>query len=648
MKFLGRTAVALVALLLLAPAPAQADAPSRLAVQVTDAAGALGSRAAAVDSALAALQRDTDVQLWVIFVDSFDGTPAEQWTEATARLSDLGDSDALLAVATQDRSYYVSFPADPRFTDAELADVANRDLEPALSRGDWPGAVIAAASGYSDAANSSNSSLIWVVVIFVVILAGALIWVVLRRRRARPAPAAPTGPPTAELTASANALLIELDDDLRASESELSLATAQYGAEATAPFKAALEASRQDVAEAFRLRMTLEEVPAPDEETRRRTLTEIIAKCRAADDRLDAESEAFDRLRDLEGRAAEVATELETRRLTLEATLPAASKTLQDLTHRYAGPTVTGISGNLDQARERLQFTAEAIGRARTALPANRAEAALAVRAAEQAADQAAQLITAIDRAAADFTTARTAADALLTELESEIAAGRAALTGGSVVPPGLGSAVTGAEQAVVEVRTQLAAPKTDPVTAVATLQAADAALDHALAEAQDAAERTARARSLLAQALPVARAEVAATTDFITTRRGAITTTARASLSEAQRHLALAESLAATDPAAALTEAQQAQQLAAAAGHSAHTDVQGWGGYTTQPTGGFDAGAFAGAVLGGILSGGGRSYGGGRSGGWGGGGFGGSATRTRRTGGSSGGSARRGGGGRF
>jgi uncharacterized membrane protein YgcG len=678
---LRRTLIAVLALLLV-PAPARADAPMRVPTQVTDEAGALGSRAAAVDTALARLQSDTGMQLFVVFVESFDGTPAQTWTDETARLSDLGERDALLAVATRDRSYAYSFPDDSRFSNAELADVASNDIEPALSRGDWSGAVIAAAEGYSEAAAGSSGSLTWVLILLAVIIMGALIWVLLRRRRrARPAPPQVTGPPTEELTATANALLIELDDDLRASESELALAAAQYGPEATAPFRAALDASRQDVAEAFRLRMTLEEQPAPDEETRRRTLAEIIAKCRAADERLDAESEAFDRLRDLEGRAEQVADEVDRRRAAVEAALPAAAEALQDLTQRYAGPTVTGISANLDQARERVRFTGEAVGRARAALAGQgaaadgagaagsgggsvgagspgggRAEAALALRAAEQAVGQAEQLIAAVQRAGADLATARSAADALMGELDSEIAAGRAALAGGNAVPAGLGAAVTGAEQAVAEVRRQLSESKTDPVTAVATLQAADAALDRALAEAQDAAERAARARGLLAQALPVARAEVAAAGDFITTRRGAVDAGARASLSEAQRHLALAESLAGSDPVAALGEAQQAQQLAASAGQAARADVQSWGGgYGSR--GGFDE-AFAGAVLGGILSGGGGGFGGGfgrgggggfgGGGGWGGGGFGGSASRGRRSGGGGSGGGRRGGSGRF
>ncbi|MFI7541611.1 TPM domain-containing protein [Actinoplanes sp. NPDC049599] len=667
----------LIALLivLLAPAPARADAPLRLPTQVTDEAGALGGRAAEVRTALSRLQSDTGIQLFVVFVESFDGTPEQRWTDETARLSGLGDRDALLAVATQDRAYAYSFAEDSRLSAAELDKVAADDIEPALSRGDWAGAVIAGAAGYTDAAAGSGSSLTWVMIILALLIVGALAWVYLRRRRARPAaPAEPAGPSIEELTATANALLIELDDDLRASDSELALATAQYGTGATTQFRAALDAARPEVAEAFRLRMTLEEEPAPDEPTRHRILSEIIARCRAADERLDAESEAFDQLRDLEGRAAEVADEVERRRAAVEAALPAAAQTLQDLTLRYAGPTVTALSGNLDQARERLQFAGDAVNRARVALataggpstatPAGgspvagaggavevvpgggRAEAALAVRAAEQAVGQAEQLVAAIQRTGADLTSARTAADALLAELQAEIAAGRTALAGGGAVPAGLGAAVTGAEQAVAGVRGRLAQPKTDPVTEVATLQAADAALDRALAEARDAAERAARARSVLAQALPVARAEVAAAGDFITTRRGAVDTSARASLSEAQRHLALAESLAVSDPAAALGEAQQAQQLAAGAGQAARADVQSWGGYGGGygGQGGFDSGAFAGAVLGGILSGGGGRS---RGGSWGGGGFGGSASRGRRSGGGGGG-GRRGGGGRF
>jgi hypothetical protein len=650
-------------------APAGADPPGRLATQVTDTVGALGSGRPAVDSALDRLRTDTGIQLFVVFVGSFDGVPAQEWTDETARLSDLGDRDALLAVATRDRAYAYSFADDPRISDGELAAVARDDIEPALARGDWSGAVVAAADGYRAAASGSGS-LVWVVLVLVAVVAAGLIWVVARRRRSRqrvPAAAAPVGPSTEELTARANALLIELDDDLRASERELDLATAQYGTEATARFRAALDAAKAEVAEAFRLRMTLDEEPNLDEPTRRDRLAAIIDRCTAADQRLDAESEDFDRLRDLEGRAAEVADEVDRRRASLEAAAPAAAAALQDLQSRYAGGSVTAVSANVDQSRERLAFAAAALARARAALasagtpghpaPAaagaservpggSPAEAALAVRAAEQAVDQAEQLIAAIHRAATDLKAARAAADALMAEIGTEIAAGRSVLAG-SGAAPGLGVAVADAERVLAEMRTDLAAARPDPASAVARLQAADANLDQALAEARDATERAARARSLLAQTLPVARAQVAAASDFITTRRGAVDAGARASLSEAQRHLALAERLAGTDPVAALAAAQQAQSLAASANESARSDVANWGGHGGR---GFDAGSFAGAVLGGILAGQGRGgrWGGGYGGGWGGGGFGGSGSRGRRTGGGGGGGGRRGGGGRF
>jgi hypothetical protein len=695
-------------------APVSADPPARLATQVTDTVGALSSDRSAVDAALGRLQADTGIQLFVVFVGSFDGTPAQEWTDSTAQLSDLGDRDALLAVATRDRAYAYSFPNDSRISDRELAAVASDKIEPALSRGDWPGAVVAAADGYRAAASGSGS-LVGVMVVLALVVAGGLIWVAVRRRRKRtaaPVAATPAGPSTDELSDRANALLIELDDDLRASERELDLATAQYGAEATVRFREALDAARADVAEAFRLRMSLDEEPTVDEPTRRERLSAIIDRCTAADQRLDAESEDFDRLRDLEGRAAEVADEVDRRRAAAETALPAAATALQELESRYAGSAVTAVSANVDQARERLAFATQALARARTALesagppqagppqagppaattpqagptqaagspgmgapdrPApdvaagsgqvpggTRAEAALAVRAAEQAVDQAEQLIGAIHRAATDLNAARTAADALMTEIGTEITAGRSAIAGGGATP-GLSEAIATAEQVVAQVRTELAAARPDPAAAVARLHAADANLDQALAEARDAAERATRARALLAQTLPVARAEVAAASDFITTRRGAVDAGARASLSEAQRHLALAESLASTDPVAALAAAQQAQSLAASASESARHDVANWGGYGGYGSGyggrGFDAGSFAGAVLGGILAGqsrggswgGGWGGGGGYGGGWGGGGFGGSGSRGRRTGGGGGGGGgRRGGGGRF
>ncbi|MEV6492910.1 TPM domain-containing protein, partial [Actinoplanes sp. NPDC051633] len=577
-----------LAVVVLSPSPALADQPQRLATQVVDDAGALGSGRAGAEAALSRLQNETGIQLWVVFVRSFDGIPAQQWTDETAALSDLGDRDALLAVATADRAYAYSFPDDARLSDNELADVAAERIEPALGGNDWAGAVVAGADGYREAVKSSGSAVfVWIAIAFIVVVA-AIIWFVARRRRAAAEvaaartsenwPVTPAGPSLEELDTQANALLLELDDDLRASERELAIATGQYGAAATERFTAALESSRQDVAEAFRLRAELDQEPPPPLAERRKILTRIVELCQGADKRLDDESDAFDELRDLESKAAEVADEADRRRAEVEASLPAAQAALHDLTSRYAGPPVTAVATNVDQARERLAFTASALTRARAALgesPPDNPEAALAVRAAEQAVDQAGQLVAAVHQAVTDLDAARKASDALILEVEAEIAAGRATLASTTPPPADLAEAARSAEQVLIEARAELAGPASDPIGLAARLQAADAALDRSLAEARDTAERAARARSLLAQALPVARSEVAAANSFVTTRRGAVTTSARSTLAEAERHLSLAESLSASDPVTAVTEAQLAQRLATNAGRLARSDVQ-------------------------------------------------------------------------
>jgi hypothetical protein len=546
---------------------------------------------------------------------------AQGWADDTARRSDLGDRDALLAVATGDRAYAYSFDADYPLSDDQLDEVAAKDIEPALARNDWAGAVVAAANGYRAELNKSHGGgvLIAIVVVVVLAAAGGWLWWRRQRRRRRPAPP-PGGVSTDELATRANALLVELDDELRSSERELSLASGQYGPEATASFTAALESARQEVAEAFRLRMTLDEPSTKDDTAKRRVLTEIIDRCEKADQRLDAEAEAFDALRELETHVEQSVAALGERRTAAQGRLPGAETTLAELQGKYTGDALAGVSGNVTQARERLDFAATALTRASEAVAqGQRPAAALAVRAAEEALGQADTLLGAIDRVSADLTAARCTVDSLLSEVQSEAAQTKLA----------------GAEQTVAAVRALLSQPKLDPLWAVRQLQEADRALD----QARDAAQRAARARTMLDQALPIGRAEVAAAGDFIATRRAAVTSQARTWLAEAQRRLARAEALAATDPVSALDEAQQATRLAGQASQSARLEVESW----SPPGGGFAGGGdagFAGALLGGILASGvGHHYG--HSG------YGGSRTRTRRSGGG-GGARRHGGGGRF
>ena len=91
--------------ILLAPTAA-GQPPFRLPSYVNDGANALsGSEFSDVQQAVDKLYNDRHIRLWVVYVDTFSGQDAVSWTDETRRLSDIGDQDAILAVATQDRAY---------------------------------------------------------------------------------------------------------------------------------------------------------------------------------------------------------------------------------------------------------------------------------------------------------------------------------------------------------------------------------------------------------------------------------------------------------------------------------------------------------------------------------------------------------------
>ena len=104
-RLLSLFAVILTAFTLLAPS-ATAEPPFRLPDQVTDNAGALNDRQLVdVQKAVDQLYSDRHVRLWVVFVQSFAPQGAVGWAQQTQKISDLGNEDAILAVATDQRSY---------------------------------------------------------------------------------------------------------------------------------------------------------------------------------------------------------------------------------------------------------------------------------------------------------------------------------------------------------------------------------------------------------------------------------------------------------------------------------------------------------------------------------------------------------------
>jgi hypothetical protein len=645
--------------------PAWAEQPLRVDDPVTDRVGAIAGDGARVRGALERLRDANGTQLFVVYVSGFDGMNGQQWSDETARRSQLGNRDVLLAVAVDDRAYGYSVAGEFPLSDSELADLAVQEVEPRLAAGDWAGAAVAMADGLrtgGGAGGDGGGGLgVGALLVGAGIVGGGAV-LLSRRRRARGAgvragssPAAPGRAgapsehatiPTRELVQQANAALIEVDNAVQTSEQELGFAQASFGDEAVTGFRQALEQARGELGQAFALRQRLDDAEPEDEQTVRAMLTDILQLCRSADNRLDAQAEAFDRLRDLERTVPEVLAALGPRAQAVQAQLPQEEERLESMRGRYAATALAPVTGNVEQARQRLNAAQGELTEARSALDAGRrGEAVVSTRAAEDAVAQASTLLDGIARLETDLLEAGARIAAARAETEKDLAEARAMLASGNAPDPaGLRPLIGRAEAALTAAEAALRpAPDTlpDPLGALRQVDEADVVLDAALAAARDAQAQRQRAAAILDQALLAARSSFSAASDFVATRRGAVGSEARTRLVEAQRHLEQAMVLSEQDPTHALREAQYADQMAQLALQLAQSDVDQWsspygpgrsGGYGRG--GGFDLGSL---VLGGILLGGGGGFGGGRGGFGGGrspGSFGGSGTRGRRGGG--------------
>jgi hypothetical protein len=659
------------ALLLLSGGPALAEDPFRLDGQVVDEAGVLSSgEESQVADALDQLQAEDGTQLFVVFVDTFGGQTPGEWMQSTRQLSSLGGNDALLAVAVDDRAYAVTVPNGSDVSVSDADQLAGQAVEPEFADGDWATGTVAFAdilrtgeAPGSGSADSGGGGALLVVGAIAVVGGGAYL-VSRSRRRKREAQPPPVqrlerpdphaGTTTEQLQSQANNALLELDEAMKTSQLDLDYARSQYGEEAVGGFDTALATSRDELSRAFTLRQQLDDDIPEDEPTTRQMLGEMLRLTQAADARLDAQADAFGRLRDLENTAPQVLEALAPRIAALRQRIPQEEQRLADLRGRFADAAVAPVRDNGTEAQARLAAAEQEVNEALDALGAGRpGEAVGDIRAAEDAVAQTTTLLDAIGRLATDLDAAGARVAAVRAETEKDLAEARSLVAAGQ--RSGLGPQITRAEAALASADEALSGPQPDPLAALRQLEEADIALEQALSVARDAQTQTRRAAAALDQAVLTARSTIAAAADFISTRRGAVGAEARTRLAEAQRHLDVAVDQGRDDPTTALREAHQATALAQSALDLAQDDVSTWaGGYGGGPggyggygggypgRGGVDLGSL---VLGGILLGGGRGggFGGGSRGG---GGFGGGRSGGGSFGGSRGGGGI--GGGRF
>ncbi|MFI6998785.1 TPM domain-containing protein [Nocardia sp. NPDC050175] len=165
-----------------------AEAPLRMDTYVVDSAQALnGGQLDQVRSAVDQLYADQQVRLWVVYVRDFGGLGPEVWAQRTASQSGFGDRDLLLAVATQDRSYWFYGELPSGVSDSKLNSLLTRDVEPALRDGRWADAGVATADGLKSAMRGGgvNVGFLLVIGVLVVLVVGGFVLFARKRRRDR-------------------------------------------------------------------------------------------------------------------------------------------------------------------------------------------------------------------------------------------------------------------------------------------------------------------------------------------------------------------------------------------------------------------------------------------------------------------------------
>lgn len=639
---------------LLSAPMAGAEPPMRLSDYVTDSADALNpADHIRVSQSIQQLYGAKHIRLWVVYVDSFSESGAQQWAQDTWRRSDLGDHDAILAVAVTDRAYALLVPKAAA-GGVDVDALRRNAVEPRLHNGNWADAAVAAADGLRSPGSSATAHINWVALIAVLAVVaaalGALFWWNRRRQRRRrhaeltaaqqldvtdPGALAALGLDTLEDLSKS--ILVEVDNAVRTSDNELALAVGEFGDRDTAPFTAAVQNAKSAMAQAFTVRQTLDDAVPETPQQRRDLLTQVVVSAGRADKELENQRAAFHQMRDLVINAPSRLDALTQQMIALTARIDPSQQTLTGLHGQFAESALASVAGNVDTAKERLGFAEQNITAARglVSKPAD-SQAALvnAIRAVESALGQAGQLLDAVDSAATDINHAVAALPAAIAEIRSGIDAADA-------VPPGPHSAELTKARAVATqaVSTAQASGAADPLGAFTQLTAADAALDRLLAAIAEETAAAARLRQSYDQAVMAAQSRVRGVSDFIDTRRGSVGPEARTLLAQAQRRLQAAQAAQGTDLAGAIGHANAAAELAARAQSQANDDVSAAQRAYARTQYGSNTGAeLGGIIVGGMLSGAMRG-GYGSGGGWSSTSFGGSS-------GSGGGFA--GGGGRF
>ncbi|WP_104042369.1 TPM domain-containing protein [Arthrobacter sp. ZGTC412] len=614
---------------------------------IVDNAKVFGGRTGEVQEAVQKLLKDHKYNLYVVTVDTFeDPTDPKAWSQAVASTKGMGRADVILAMSDDGKYYFSPNSASP--ISSKTSNISQNAIVANLAGGkrDFAQAAIDTAAAVGDAAGGGSGNVpsgdgagaAVLVGAGVVAAGGAGAYLYFRNKRKKAADQASSasyGPQGAEvdplashtveeLRRKSGSLLIEADDAIKSSEQELMFAQAQYGDSAVGNFTKALDEAKGHMTESFKLQQQLDDHIPDTEEQQRAWLGEIIRRSEAALTSLQEQKADFDSLRELEKNAPRALAAVNTGAREADAKIANAEQSLTALRGKYAESALAQVSDNILQAKERLAFVQNASATAEQKLGEGEGSlAAVAVRAAEESLHQTNVLLDAISKRSSSLDEARSGLEAAVVDTSQDLAQARAMIQSGTHSE--LAGPVAAVEAALAQVKAEIKGGKIDPIATLQRVETAHQSLDQALSGVRDQQEQARRAQASLQQTIMSAQAQISATSDYITARRGGVGTEARTRLAESQRNLDYALSIARTDPVTALTYAQQAHALAAQAAQLAQADVDHFDGYANQGYGrggmfggGGGGGGLGGAILGGILIN--SILNGGGGGGWGGG----------------------------
>ncbi|MCR8670822.1 TPM domain-containing protein [Agrococcus sp. HG114] len=595
-----------------------------------DTTGDYAGDDAEVTSHLEEENASSPADVYVVVVDSYDGIDRGDWSVQAAEASGLGQDDLLISIAMDDQQWGYAYPQGYPLTEAEVNQVAQSTLLPALNNGDIAGAAMGfgtavaefdASGGTGGTEVNVGADAVWPVVLLVggAAVVGGGAWALSRGMRSRRKKQGEIAQQKQqqlsleELKQRADIALVQLDDTVQQSEQELAFAGAQFGEDAVRPYREALEKAKGGLREAFALQQRLDDAFPDTDQERHEWSSRILQIAEGAGSELASHASSFEQLRDLERNAPQVLETVAQSRQALDGRIANARAILDRLDDVHAGSSIEPVRENIAGAERQLPNIDESIAAGRDAVGrGDGAAAALAVHAAEAALAQASGLLAAVERAEHDLGNSAQQLVGLVQDSIGDIAAAK---TLRSTERVDLAPLIRHVEEQVALAQRR----PTDTLAVLANLQRANQRLDEATAQLREGGMQLERQRAGLDRWIGSARANIDRAEDYIRTRRIGVGVHARQLLATAQQELAQALRLAQHDPETAIQYAQAASQHAEQAMQDASHDIGGWGGRPQNPyyRGGgrgqdMLTGGLLGYILGDMLSGGGHGHGGG------------------------------------